>query len=144
MNMQKLLIHITGNAQRTRAAVSEALRLAAASESTELHLLNVQPQLTSHAAMFFSHEALHALHEEAGREELRLAQELLASSGVPVFSYVRVGRSAPTIAEIAQELGCNRVVFGADPVHHRGVVFGSLAEQVRALSSPSVSCEVIG
>ena len=143
--MRKILIPVDAtNPARTAAALAEAVRLYAL-EPVEVHLLNVQPLLSGHAAMFFGTDELHRLQEEAGAEDLVSAQAVLERNNVPCTASVRIGRSAETIARTARELGCDRIVLGQDGVASlAGKIFGSLAHQVRHLVGVGGDCQVIG
>ena len=140
--MRKLLVPIDADPARMRAAVAEAISLYN-QEKVAIHLLSVQPGLSSHVAMFFGQGELHQIQHTAGSEDLAPAQALLATAGVPYTSSVATGRSAETIARVARELGCDRILMGpADSL--AGKLFGSLAGQVRHLVSVGSDCRVIG
>lgn len=129
---------------RTSAALAEAIRLFRL-EPIELHLLNVQPGVSGHVAMFFDDKELHELQCATGADELAPAEALLRSQNVPCTSSVRIGRRAETIARAARELGCDRIVLGreGDAAHLASRLFGSLAHQVRE-SLGGGECRVIG
>jgi nucleotide-binding universal stress UspA family protein len=142
--MRKLLVPVDGDTARMKAAVAEAIEICK-KEPVEVHLLNVQPAVSSHVAMFFCKGELHQIQHEAGEEELAPAQALLKAAGVPHTASVMVGRSAETIARAAQELGCDRIVMGPENSGSLGSkMFGSLAEQVRHIVSGASDCRVIG
>jgi nucleotide-binding universal stress UspA family protein len=142
--MRKLLIPVDGNTARTKAAVAEAVEICS-KEPVEVHLLSVQPGVSSHVSMFFGKGELHQIQHETGMEELAPAQALLNAAGVPHTAGVMVGRSAETIARAARELGCDRIVMGSEKNGSLGgTMFGSLAEQVRHIVSGASDCQVIG
>jgi nucleotide-binding universal stress UspA family protein len=142
--MRKLLVPVDGDSARTKAAVAEAIEICS-KESVEVHLLNVQPVVSSHVAMFFCQGELHQIQHDAGLEELAPAQALLNAAGVPHTASVMVGRSAETIARAARELGCDRIVMGSENSAGLGSkMFGSLPEQVRHIVSGASDCRVIG
>ena len=143
--MRKILIPVdAANPARMKAAVAEAVRIYSQGP-VDVHLLSVQPLVTSHVAMFFGDGELHQLQQSAGAEDLQPARSLLESDGVPYTASVRVGRSAETIARTARELGCDRIVLGQDGAGSlAGRMFGSLAQQVRQLVSVGGDCQVIG
>lgn len=130
---------------RTAAALAEAEHLYA-QQPLALHLLNVQPAVNGHVAMFFDERELHELHQAAGEEELAPALAQLQGHQVPCTSSVRVGRRAETIARAARDLGCDRIVLGreGESVGLANKVFGSLAQQVRELMRGGADCRVIG
>ncbi len=143
--MRKILIPVDGsNHARLTSALAEAVRLYAL-EPVEVHLLSVQPLLSGHVGAFFGAGELHEIQQEAGAADLAPAQALLERSNVAFTSCVRIGRSAETIAAVARELGCDRIVLGQDARPSlAGKVFGSLAQQVRHLVSVRGDCHVIG
>jgi nucleotide-binding universal stress UspA family protein len=141
--MRNLLLPIDANAPRTSAAVAEALRICA-QEPVHIHLLSVQPLVSSHVAMFFCEGELQQTQLEAGAEDLAPARALLDAAGVSYTCTVKVGRSAETIARVARELGCDRIVMGREEEGLAGKIFGSLAQQVRHLLSGASDCQVIG
>lgn len=117
---------------RTQAAIDSVIRLHR-EEPAEVRLLCVQPRVSGHVSMFFDADALHALQEASGAEDLRAAEAQLQAAGVPYASTVRVGRGAPTIVEAARDFGIDHIVFGPEPQSLADRVFGSLAHQVRQL-----------
>jgi len=144
--MSKILVAIDANDPNgMKAAVAEAARIHAQG-SIDVHLLNVQPAVSGHVAMFFDLSRLHELQQAAGAQDLAPAEALLRSSGVPFVSGVRVGRRAETIARAARELGCDRIVLGreAGAASLASKVFGSLAQQVRQVLGGGIDCKVIG
>lgn len=143
--MRKILIPVdAAHPARMTAAVAEAVRIYA-QEPVDVHLLNVQPVVSGHVAMFFAAGELDELRQTAGAEDLAPAQALLERSHVPCSSSVRIGRSAETIARTARELGCDRIVLGQDGVDSlAGKLFGSLAQQVRHVLGVAGDCQVIG
>ena len=141
--MRNLLIPIDANASRTSAAVAEALRICA-QEPVHIHLLSVQPLVSSHVAMFFCEGELQQTQLEAGADDLTPARALLDAAGVSYTCTVKIGRSAVTIARVARELGCDRIVMGREEEGLAGKIFGSLAQQVRHLLSGASDCQVIG
>jgi nucleotide-binding universal stress UspA family protein len=141
--MRNLLLPIDADGGRTRAAVAEALGICA-QEPVHIHLLSVQPLLSSHVAMFFGEGELQQTQLEAGAEDLAPARALLDASAVSYTATVKIGRSAETIARFARERGCDRIVMGREDQGLAGKIFGSLAQQVRHLLSGASDCQVIG
>jgi nucleotide-binding universal stress UspA family protein len=142
--MRQLLIPVDPhNAERTRSAVAEAVRIYR-SEFVGIRLVRVQPRLSGHVAMFFGTRELQQLQQDAGAEELKYAQGLLDAAAVPYTSTVLVGRTAETIAQAAREFGCDRILFGSESSGLASKMFGSLAEQVRHLLGPGKQYQVIG
>ena len=86
------------------------------------------------------------LQHGAGMDDLAPARALLDLAGVPYQTSVHVGRSAQTIARIARELHCDRIVMGQDGSDHglARTLFGSVAAQVRQLLVGTGDCQVLG
>jgi nucleotide-binding universal stress UspA family protein len=131
--MRQILIPVDPDEPaRTRSAVAQAIRIYQ-SEPVRLRLVNVQPRLSAHVAMYFGVDELQQLQQQAGRDALAPAQQMLDAAGVPYASTVLTGRSAEIIADAARRFGCDRIVFGEPQGNLAGRVFGSLAEQVRQI-----------
>ena len=144
--MRKLLLPVGASEPgRLRTAVAAAVRIHRR-EQVPVHVLCVQPRVSSHVAMYFGPGELQQLQLDAGQEDLLPVQALLDAAGVPYTTSVRVGRSAETIALAAQELGCDRIVLGEEEGGLAQKMFGSLAEQVRHIvhGMGAVHCQVIG
>ncbi len=144
--MRKILIPIDSgsSAARMKSAVAEAVAFYRR-EAVAIHLLSVQANVTSHVAMFFKGGELNEIQHQAGAEELAPAEALLGAAGIPYTSSVVVGRKAETIARLARELGCDRIVMGQEAgAGLAGRIFGSLAGQVRQLVGGTSDCQVLG
>jgi nucleotide-binding universal stress UspA family protein len=143
--MKTILIPMRPNSpERTRSAIESAVAIHAA-ERAYVYLLSVQPLLSSHVAMYFQPGVLHQTQLDAGSEELQVGRDLLDAAGVPYTALVRVGRSAETIAEVAREFACDRILLGESGRPGMAErVFGSMAAQVRNLLAAPGGCEVIG
>lgn len=143
--MDKILIPVDDRSEaRTRHAVAEAVaiyRLA----PVDIHLLNVQPLVSGHVAMFFLGGSLRQMQLDAGEQVLGVARALFEAAGVPCQGTVVIGHSAESIARRAQELGCGRIVMGYDDSRRLADrVLGGLAPQVRHLIGASGTCQVLG
>lgn len=144
--MKNVLIAVDADsAARTRAAVSEAIALVAR-EPAQVHVLSVQPRVSSHVSRFFAHDELLAHQYESGTADMAGALAQLKAAQVPCVSHVRVGRRAETIAATAHELHCSTILMGPEdsmaPLDH---LFGSVAQQVRHMLAASADeCRVIG
>lgn len=143
--MQVLIPMRADSPDSTRSAIEAAVRLARQEkDGFRVHLLSVQPQVSSHVSMFFPKGELESLQQQAGRDELAVARSLLEEARVPYTESVRVGRSAETIARAAQEFRCEHVLMAEQgSTGMVEAVFGSLAAQVRGILSHSGNCKVI-
>lgn len=142
--MKNFLVCIdAGHDARTRSAVEQVTRLYRESPAP-VHLLLVKPPVSGHVAMYFDANELQHLLTDWAREDLLPAQALLDAAGVPYTAVVRVGQSARTIAAVAREFDCGRIVFGVEPPGLSERLFGTIAEQVRHLLHAQGDPEVIG
>ena len=143
--MSAMLIPVDGDHPgHTREAIERAIALCG-SGSNLVHLLSVQLPVSSHVGMFFAESELRGLHEEMGEEELAAHRQRLADAGVHFDCLVRVGRRAETIAKVACELDCDKVVMGPDrPLGLAARLTGSVAQQVRHLLAGAGAIEVLG
>jgi nucleotide-binding universal stress UspA family protein len=131
---------------KTRSAVETAIKLYG-DHGAALHLLSVQPRISGHVAMCFPAGELQAIVEQAAREEFEGTRERLDALRMPYTCRVIVGRRAESIAEVARELNCDRILLGAQqkPRAHEKL-FGSLAQQLRHIlgAGGDSGCQVIG
>lgn len=143
--MRKLLVSIDGHSSaRLQSAVAQAIALYR-QEPVDIHLLNVQPGVSGHVAMFFDAAELHDIQDTAAREELAPALALFAAAGVPCSTLYVTGRSASSIAHQAHVLGCDRIVIGRDAGESFvNRMFGNLVEQVRHIVGVTGNCQVLG
>lgn len=93
----------------------EALRALAQSRSgdaaPEVHLVNVQHPVSRHLAAFLGRADVAAWQQERGEKALAGATELLSRLGIAHACHVRVGSRARSIAELARELACDRIIM---------------------------------
>ena len=143
--MRKILVPIGADSNaRMQSALAEVIALYR-EEPMQIHLLNVQIPVSRHVSEFFHNGELHAIHLEAGREELAPARAVLDAAGIPYIAHIEIGRSAETIVHTARELGCDRIVMGRSAqAGFAEKMFGTLANQVRHLLGVTGNCQVIG
>ena len=143
--MRKLLVSIDGQSvARMQSAVTQAMTLYS-QEPVDIHLLNVQPGVSRHVAMFFDTAELCDIQPAARQELLAPAGALLAAAGIPCSTSTVVGRNAPSIAAQAQRLGCDRIVIGRDDGESLAYrMFGNLIGQVQHIVGVTGNCQVLG
>ncbi len=143
--MRKLLVSIDGHSPaRTQSAVAQAIAIYL-QEPVEIHLLNVQPVVSGHVAMFFHGAELGDIHQQSAGEELAPARAMLAAASVPCKSLVVIGRHAASIAAQANKLGCDRIIIGRDDDELLvSKMFGSLVSQVQQIVGVAGNCQVLG
>ena len=143
--MRKLLVSIDGqSAAKVQSAVAQAITIYR-QEPVDIYLLNVQPAVTGHVAMFFDTAELCDIQQEAARDELAPALALLAAAAVPSTTRIVIGRKAASIASQARELGCDRIIIGRDDGESLvSKMFGSLVSQVQHIVGVTGNCQVLG
>ena len=141
--MTRLLVPIRGSQDTDRviARVVELYR----QTPVEVHLLNVQPPLPGHVAMFFSADEIRAFHCDDAREELRAARQALIDAGIPFTCHIEVGEYVAAVAAFASEHRCRHVVLHDDRVGALAqFILGSAASRVRQLiDGSSALCELV-
>jgi nucleotide-binding universal stress UspA family protein len=142
--MKNVLVHIEVDHEvRTRSAIEQAARLYR-QEPCTVYLLHVQPSVSGHVAMYFASTELKDLLCAFGNEDMRLAESLLDAAKIPYTTLVRIGRTASTIANVAKELNCDRIIFGVEEPGLAERLLGSLAHQVRHLLQAQGDPQVLG
>ena len=109
--MLDVLVPVDGTANAL-GAVRHALREYQQDHSLRLHLLNVQPSLSRHAARFLSKGDRQGWHRQQAQAALAPAESLLAQAGVPFESHWCVGGRAREICRWARDLQVHHIVMG--------------------------------
>ena len=81
-------------------------------EALDVHLLNVQRGVSGDVSRFVAGETLKEYHLEGSEQALAPARALLDAAGLKYQEHRLVGDPAQSIAEAAQEHGCDLVVMG--------------------------------
>ena len=84
-----------------------------------IHLVNVQPQLSTDIGRFFSQAQVSDFHRQESAKALEGAQALLDAAGAAYTSHIEVGHVADVIARLADSLECEQIVMGT---HGRGTL----------------------
>jgi YjbE family integral membrane protein len=109
--MLKVLVPIDGSEnslQALRHAIAEYQR----HHELELHLLNVQPQLSRHVARFVNRIDRDSWHDEQAAAALAPARRLLELTDVPHHLHWSIGDRAAQICATATRLGVHHIVMG--------------------------------
>ncbi len=129
--VQRVLLAVDGSATALRAvqhvvALRNALREPG---SMAVHLLNVQRPVSGDVASFVASKTLDEYHHERSDAALAPARALLAELGIGFTEHQRVGSPGVTIAQVAQELGCDLIVMGTRGLgSHTAAAVGSVAQ----------------
>ena len=109
--MFNILVPVDGS-ENALLAVRHTLGLASMRGDSQVHLLNVQPRMSRHAARFLSRRTLTDSQRETGRRRLSEAEDLLRASGVNYRATVMAGEPSSAAAQYAIENGINQIVVG--------------------------------
>jgi nucleotide-binding universal stress UspA family protein len=141
--MLKALVPVDGSSN-SLCAVRHVIKLVQDREPLEVHLLNVQPPLPGDVTSFVARENVRDFHLEEGEKCLARACELLRDAGVPFTKHVYVGHAAQVIAEIANELRCDKVIMGT---HGRGTItqllMGSVSHEAIHQMNPEIPITLV-
>jgi nucleotide-binding universal stress UspA family protein len=136
--MHKVLIPIDGSPE-SLAAVHHVLRLVGAGLRLRCVLANVQESATLYELVTAHDPAvLQRVAEQAGRDLLKPAQQLLAAAGVPCESeVVQTGEVANALMDVADRYAVDAIVMGAGASGLGDRVLGSVSlDMVRAAPVP--------
>jgi YjbE family integral membrane protein len=109
--MLKVLVPVDGSENSLRAlrhAIDEYQR----HHELEIHLLNVQPQLSRHIASFISRHDRDGWHTEKANAALAGARKLLGTAGIAHHVHWSLGDRAVEICRMAASLGAHHIVMG--------------------------------
>ena len=109
--MQRILVPVDGS-RNAEFAVRHVITEFMKDSAKEVHLLNVQPPLSSHIAQFVSRRNRDDWHRDQAEKALAPAKALLAQHGVPHASAWKLGEKAQVITDEARRLRCDNIVMG--------------------------------
>lgn len=138
--MLKALVPVDGSPNSLRV-VEHVIELVRGREPMEIVLLNVQePTEAWEVRSFLKPEELAAMQVAKGGDALAPARARLDAAGILCTPRVEIGPVAGTIARIARELGCNKIVMGTHG--HSAIenlLLGSVATEVIRLTDVPVT-----
>src|SRR5687768_15733663 len=88
--MLKVLIPVDGS-RNCEFAVRHVVRQFMNNTAMEIHLLNVQPPLTSYVTRFLSRKSVHDYHRDEAEKALQPIRRLLDSFGIPFAVHMDIG-----------------------------------------------------
>ena len=110
--MNRVLVPVHGS-RNCEFAVRHVIRQFMNNTEMEIHLLNVQPPLTSYITRFLSRRNVRDYHRDEADKALRPARQLLDGFGVPYAAHMEVGERAECITATAHRLHCDHIVMSA-------------------------------
>ena len=110
-NMTRVLIPVTGT-HNCELAVRHVVRQFMNNTAMEIHLLNVQPPLSSYITRFISRRNVHDYHHAEAEKALLPSRQVLDGYGVPYAVHIQVGERAECITAMAHHLHCDHIVMG--------------------------------
>ena len=141
--MLRALVPVDGS-HNSLCAVRHVIKLVQEREPLEIHLLNVQPPFRGDVTSFVSKEDVQGFHLDEGHKALKRACELLNEAGLHYTKHIYVGHAAQVIADVAKELGCDKVIMGT---HGYGTVkqllMGSISHEAIHKLDPSIPVTLV-
>jgi nucleotide-binding universal stress UspA family protein len=141
--MLKALVPVDGS-NNSLCAVRHAIKLVQDREPLEIHLLNVQPPFHGDVTSFVAKDDVQGFHLDEAHKALHRACEILNEAALHYTKHVYVGHIAEVIAEVAKELGCDKVIMGT---HGYGTVkqlmMGSISHKAIHLMDPSIPVTLV-
>ncbi|WP_207001763.1 universal stress protein [Trinickia mobilis] len=118
--MLKILVPVS-RSPRSLQAVRHAAFLYSERCASEIVLVNVQPPLEStRLEAFYPLSKLRSFENSHAHAALCRAEQILKDGGVKYSVTIHVGPLIPTIAECAEQTGCDEILLAAprnDPLH---------------------------
>jgi nucleotide-binding universal stress UspA family protein len=141
--MLKALVPVDGS-NNSLCAVRHVIKLIQDREPLEIHLLNVQPPFRGDVTSFVAKEDVQGYHIDEGHKCLKRACEILDEAGIHYTTHIYIGHAAQVIAEVAKELGCDKVIMGT---HGYGTVkqllMGSISHAAIHQIDPSIPVTLV-
>lgn len=130
--MKTILVPIDGSDASLRALQAAITMIGQQSQSSVIHVLNVQAPVISHnAARFFSAEVLKDYYEDAGQTAIHAATELLKNSGINYHTHVQVGHITDEVKKYIAQHQCDHIVMGTRGLSAMpGLLLGSVATKI--------------
>lgn len=136
----RILLPVDGSEGSARAARHVA-GIAAMAKDLKVHLVNVQPLGDDWMVRrTIKPEELASMERDWGESAIAPVRAILKSAGIDCTEHFEQGEVAPTIARLAQELGCDQIVMGTRGRSALGdLLLGSVAVKVLHLSKLPVT-----
>ncbi len=130
----KILVPIDGSEFSKHSIEFVSSRRSLLSSNPIIELLSVQASVPSRASNFVDSDALKNYYDEESQLILKPAVDELKEAGVDVQTRFAIGEPAPTISQVAEDIGADLIIMGS---HGRsalkGLLLGSVTNSVLAL-----------
>ena len=110
--MNRVLVPVDGS-RNSEFAVRHVVRQFMNNTATEIHLLNVQPPLTSYITRFLSRKNVRDYRQDEAEKALRPVRQILDGFGIPYAVHMEIGDKAACITATAHRLRCDHIVLSA-------------------------------
>ncbi len=141
--MLKALVPVDGS-NNSLCAVRHVIKLVQDREPLDIHLLNVQPPIRGDVTAFVAKTDVHGFHLDEAHKPMQRACELLSEAGLHFTKHVYVGHAGQVIADVAKELGCDKVIMGT---HGYGTItqllMGSVSHEAIHLIDPNIPVTLV-
>jgi YjbE family integral membrane protein len=139
--LKRVLLAVDGSESAARAVQQMLALRRELREPTklEVHVLNVQRPVPGDVSSFVAGSTLEDYHRDNADQVLAPVRAALSAAGVAFKAEYRVGEPGETIAQEAQQLGCDLIVMGTRGMGaSAGALLGSVAQAAAAASSVPV------
>ena len=134
----RILAAIDGSEHANRT-IDRVVRLAASGLTTEVLLLNVEPEIVDWQTHGLARESMLAHRDYLGQQATEGARRLLDAAGIAYQVRIELGDPAATIARIAREQHCDCIAMGTRGTGAiPGIALGSVAHKVVHLADVPV------
>jgi len=129
----RILLPVDASDQAARAVeyATALWRNHPAPESMDVHLMNVQRELSGDVARFVPAESLHDYHRERSEQALQRARKMLDQAGVKYAVHMMVGKPWEVISDYAAQNRFDLILMGTRGLGtYTGAALGSVAQGV--------------
>ena len=139
VNRILLPVDASDNAARAVEYAIAMRRHHPAPEAMDIHLLNVQREVSGDVSRFVAKESLHDYHRENSVKALERARKMLDAAGVKYGVHMLVGKPWEAISNYAKANHCEQIVMGTRGLgSYTGALLGSVAQGVAQRSTVPV------
>jgi YjbE family integral membrane protein len=131
--VNRILLPVDASDSATRAAeyVIALRRHHPAPETMDIHLMNVQREVSGDVSRFVARESLQEYHRERSVQALQRVRKILDAAGVKYGVHMLVGKPWEVIADFAGANRCDQIVMGTRGLGtYTGAALGSVAHGV--------------